>query len=414
MFYENPATDKHSNHALRLILAGLHQRDELDYGDIVSLRRELSALVDNNGSRITSEEQLKAESIIAFTFRPTIDACLELWFGKSLHTDTEIWRRFREDVERASEGGYDHWALDPDHPRMLLALIILLDQFRRNMYRDTAEMYAADARCVSLIKRAMRQGIIDKLQLIERVFPCLVLTHSETLADQHLCMEEWEKVEVTLSPTDPLRVFHEVFARHVSVIEQFGRFPHRNQLLGRASTPQETAFLANANFRFDLPLVKRDDGSFCFQGTIEGRQVEHVDGDSVELAYEGPDAALAQAENDIRVHGHAKIDNVTLRKFIVERHMPAIGSQKYRELKSSIDKSNRAISALWPRIAWIESYVCNNKTYCVYLADNEETLHSHALLADMPLGSVNEVCKIVDPADFDRDIVVHSKLDSVK
>ena len=261
-----------------------------------------------------------------------------LWFGKSEQTDIDIWKIFGEDVQKASEGAYDHWALTPNHPRMLLALILLLDQFRRNMYRDSPQMYAADARCVALVRRAIQRGVIDKLHLIERVFPCLVLTHSEALADQYLCMEEWAKVEAALTPTDPLMVFHEIFARHVDVIERFGRFPHRNGLLGRASTPEEDAFLSDADFRFDLPLVKRSDGSFSFQGSIAGQRVGLIEGEAVELTYGGPDSALAQADLEIRLQGYAQVGETRLRKFIVERDMPQLGSKKYEDMKAEVAK----------------------------------------------------------------------------
>jgi len=403
MFHGEIAMEERFSQALKVVLTGLDGREEMTKDDIDGLRRELQALVGEGRVRFTSDEQLKAENIIAYTFRPTVEACLELWFGKSPQTDIDIWRQFGEDVALASEGAYDHWALNPDHPRMLLALIMLLDQFRRNMYRESPEMYATDQRCLSLVKRAIKHGVIDKLRLIERVFPCLVLTHSELLADQHLCMQEWEKVEVELAPTDPLLVFHEVFHRHLSVIEQFGRFPHRNALLGRAATPDEETFLTDAEFRFDLPLVKRPDGSFCFQGTIEGRKVERVEGESVSLAYQGPDAAMAQAEQEVRLQGYARVGDIKLRKFIVERDMPAVGTKKYWQLKADVDRVNKALGELWPRLAWIESFICNNKTYCVYLADSAATLRKHALLADMPMESAHEVRRIIDPGIFERE-----------
>jgi uncharacterized protein (DUF924 family) len=116
-------------------------------------------------------------------------------------------------------------------PRLLVALVIMLDQFPRNMYRDTAQMYACDARCRDLVKRGLRSGVSERLRPIERVFLCLVLTHSEVLDDQHLCMDEWGRVMTELAADDPLNAFHEVFHRHVAVIQRFGRFPHRNKIL---------------------------------------------------------------------------------------------------------------------------------------------------------------------------------------
>lgn len=346
IFEGNGVIEERFSQALKVVLTGLDGREQMTKDDIDGLRRELQALVCEARVRFTSEEQLKAESIIAYSFRPTVDACLELWFGKSKQTDIDIWRRFGEDVAMASEGAYDHWALNPEHPRILLALIMLLDQFRRSMYRETVEMYAADPRCLSLVKRAIKHGVIDKLRLIERVFPCLVLTHSELLADQHLCIEEWEKVELELAPTDPLMVFHEVFRRHLSVIERFGRFPHRNALLRRQSTPDEETFLTNSEFRFDLPLVKQSDGNFCFQGKIEGQRVQRVEGERVSLAYHSPDAAMAQAEQEIRLKGYARIGDIKLRKFIIERDMPAVGTKKYWQLKVDMDRANRALAEL--------------------------------------------------------------------
>ena len=81
--------------------------------------------------------------------RPNIEECLNLWFGKSEQTDQDIWNRFGADVALASRGHYDHWALNVEHPRLLVALVIMLDQFPRNMYRDTPQMYACDARCLA-------------------------------------------------------------------------------------------------------------------------------------------------------------------------------------------------------------------------------------------------------------------------
>ena len=209
----------------------------------------------------------KSEQVLQYMLRPNIEDCLKLWFGKSAQTDQEIWNRFGADVALASKGHFDHWALGIEHPRRLVALVILLDQFPRNVYRDTARMYANDARCRKLVKRALRAGVGQRLRPIERVFLCLVLTHSERLDDQRLCTLEWNSVMTELAPGDPLNSFHEIFARHIAVIQRFGRFPHRNKVLQRVNTAAETEFLEDSNFRFDLPLVRRPDGAFAFAGT---------------------------------------------------------------------------------------------------------------------------------------------------
>ncbi|KAI8840423.1 hypothetical protein BJ741DRAFT_525552, partial [Chytriomyces cf. hyalinus JEL632] len=125
----------------------------------------------------------------------------------------------------------------------LVALLILLDQFRRNMYRDSADMYTRDHHCVKLVKRAIRAEVPAVLQPIEGVFLCLVLTHTENIQDQMLCLELWTQFSKQLRLQDPLNVFDEIFKRHVAVIQRFGRFPHRNEILGRASSSEELEFL---------------------------------------------------------------------------------------------------------------------------------------------------------------------------
>lgn len=215
----------------------------------------------------------QSEQVLQYMLRPSVEDCLNLWFGKSAQTDQEIRKRFGADVALASDGHCDHWALDTEQPRRLVALVILLDQFPRNMYRDTARMYANDARCRALVKRALRGGVGPCLQPIERVLMCLALTHSERLDDQRLCMAEWSRVMADLAQGDPLKVFDDIFGRHLAVIQRFGRFPHRNWILQRASTAAEEEFLRNGHFRFDLPLVRRPDGACTFAAPC-GRGVE--------------------------------------------------------------------------------------------------------------------------------------------
>jgi len=215
----------------------------------------------------------RSEQVLQYMLRPSVEDCLDLWFGKSAETDREIWHRFGVDVVLAAEGHYDHWAADLDHPRLLVALVILIDQFPRNMYRDTARMYACDARCRDLVRRALRAGVGERLPPLERVLLCLALTHSEALDDQHQCIDEWGRATANLASDDPLRVFDDIFQRHLAVIRRFGRFPHRNPILQRASTAAEEGFLGNSAFRFDLPLIRRQDGVLDFGGTCGYRSL---------------------------------------------------------------------------------------------------------------------------------------------
>jgi uncharacterized protein (DUF924 family) len=209
----------------------------------------------------------RAEQVLQYMLRPSVEDCLDLWFGKSGQTDREIARCFGADVALAARGHFEHWALDTENPRRLVALVILLDQFPRNVYRGSARMFAGDARCRSLVKRAWRVGMGERLQPIERVLLCLALTHSEALNDQRLCMAEWGRVKASLAPDDPLNTFDDIFHRHLAVIRRFGRFPHRNDVLQRVGTAAEVAFLQDSAFRFDLPLVRLPDRALTFAGT---------------------------------------------------------------------------------------------------------------------------------------------------
>ena len=307
--------------SLQVILAGLDERDILSTADMETLRRELRMLLKLERIQIATAEIDRAEQVLQYMLRPNIEECLNLWFGKSEQTDQEILTRFGADVALAAKGHYDHWALDVEHPRLLVALVIILDQFPRNMYRDTAQMYACDARCRDLVKRGLRTGVSERLRPIERVFLCLVLTHSEVLDDQHLCMDEWGRAMTELAPDDPLNAFHEIFHRHVAVIQRFGRFPHRNKILQRANTAAEEDFLDNSAFRFDLPLVRDADGAFVFTGTVKKRTVKLLDHEyqtllpdtdeaphgAFEFKYLGPDKVFSKTQEQLKKQGYIRI-----------------------------------------------------------------------------------------------------------
>jgi len=317
----NPGMGHRIQQSLKVILAGVDERDGLSGAEMETLHRELRILLQSERLEIAPAEIEKSELVLDYMLRPTIEECLTLWFGKSEQTDQDIWNRFGADVALAAKGHYDHWALNVDHPRLLVALVIMLDQFPRNMYRDTAQMYATDPRCLQLVKRGLRVGGSASLRPIERVFLCLALTHSEAIEDQHLCMEEWGRVMEQLAPDDPLNAFHEIFHRHVAVIMRFGRFPHRNKILGRENTPDEERFLADSSFRFDLPLVRQSDGSLVFAGTVRKRNVTVLDHEyqtllpdsdeapsgTFEFKYAGPDSVFTRTRQQLEKQGFVRI-----------------------------------------------------------------------------------------------------------
>jgi alkyl hydroperoxide reductase subunit AhpC/uncharacterized protein (DUF924 family)/CRP-like cAMP-binding protein len=321
----NPGMGHRIQQSLQVILAGLDDRDDLSGADMEALYRELRMLLQSDRLEIATAEVDKSEQVLGYMIRPRMEECLNLWFGKSEQTDQDIWNRFGADVALASRGHYDHWALNIEHPRLLVALVIMLDQFPRNMYRDTSQMYATDARCLALVKRGLRVGVSGGLRPIERVFLCLALTHSEVLDDQHLCMEEWGRAMEELAPDDPLNAFHEIFHRHVAVIKRFGRFPHRNKILQRANTMAEEDFLEDGSFRFDLPLVRQPDGTLVFAGTVKKRTVTLLDHEyqtmlpdtdeapdgTFEFKYAGPDAVFTKTQDQLKKQGYIRIgDNV--------------------------------------------------------------------------------------------------------
>lgn len=317
----NPGIRYRVEQALQVILAGLGEHETISGEEMQALQRELGMLLKADRLQVAETEIAKAEDVLSYMLRPTMEECLDLWFGKAEATDKEIWDRFGADVALASRGHYDLWALNVEYPRLLVALVIMLDQFTRNMYRDTPQMYAADHRCQQLVKRGLKVGVAQKLRPIERVFLCLVLTHSESLEDQQLCMEEWGQAMEQLSPEDPLNVFHEIFHRHVAVIQRFGRFPHRNALLGRENTDAEAAFLADNSFRFDLPLVRQPDGTLAFAGSIKRHTVEvlgheyqsimpskaEAAGQEFDYAYDSPDSVFTRTRDQLNKQGFVRI-----------------------------------------------------------------------------------------------------------
>jgi alkyl hydroperoxide reductase subunit AhpC/uncharacterized protein (DUF924 family) len=338
----NPGMGHRIQQFVQVILAGLDERDALSGADMEALQRELRMLLQTKRLQIATAEIDKAEQVLEYMLRPSIEECMNLWFGKSEETDQEIWNRFGADVALASRGYYDHWALNVEHARLLVALVIMLDQFPRNMYRDTPQMYACDARCLTLVKRGLRVGVGGRLRPVERVFLCLVLTHSEALDDQHLCMEEWGRAMDDLAADDPLNAFHEIFHRHVAVIQRFGRFPHRNKVLERVNTPAEEDFLENSSFRFDLPLMRRPDGTLAFAGSVKKRTVkllDHVyqtllpDFDEVphgafEFKYAGPDAVFTKTQEQLKKQGYIRIGD-SVPDFTAETSMGPINFHEF-------------------------------------------------------------------------------------
>lgn len=173
----------------------------------------------------------------------------KLWWSKNTQVDLEIRARFETTVQAALQGTLDGWAA---LPRGILALILLTDQFPRNMYRGTPAAFQGDATARAWCQRALALGADAKARPIERVFLYLPLEHSEAREDQAQSVQLFTQLFQQV-PIDQLEIFrgYLTFAlRHRRVIDRFGRFPHRNAILERPSTADEIAFLQEPGSSF--------------------------------------------------------------------------------------------------------------------------------------------------------------------
>ncbi len=162
-----------------------------------------------------------------------------LWFKKSEEFDREIKERFEPVYLQAKTGELDQWRIVPQSS---LALIIVLDQFPRNMYRQTPQAFATDDKAVEVTKYAIARNYQQSLTSEQQIFLYMPLMHSEERSEQALCVELFTK----LGKEENLK-----FAlKHQKIIDRFGRFPHRNQILGRESTPAEKEFLTQPGSSF--------------------------------------------------------------------------------------------------------------------------------------------------------------------
>ena len=170
-------------------------------------------------------------------------AARELWFRKDAAVDAEIRSRFGAAVETALAGGYADWTA---MPQGTLARILMLDQFTRNIYRDTAGAFAGDALALQTADAAVARGDDAALIAVERWFLYMPFEHAESLAAQQRSLELFARLRDESGLAAPL----EWAEKHAAIVRRFGRYPHRNAVLGRESTPEESAFLLEAGSRF--------------------------------------------------------------------------------------------------------------------------------------------------------------------
>jgi uncharacterized protein (DUF924 family) len=167
----------------------------------------------------------------------------EVWFRKDAAFDDTIRARFGAVVDEAAAGGLAGWDRSDTGA---LALLVVCDQFPRNLFRGEARAFVLDPRALATARDLVATGRDRALAPLERVFVYLPFEHSESLDDQH----EAVRLFTTLRDDPQAGGYLEWAVKHFEVVRRFGRFPHRNEALGRVSTPEEIAFLAQPGSRF--------------------------------------------------------------------------------------------------------------------------------------------------------------------
>ena len=171
------------------------------------------------------------------------------WWRKSESFDQTIRDEFADDLERAHAGEYDAWLDDPEGR---LALILLLDQFPRQIFRNTARAYDYDVMALAIAHESVALGHDQKLPLLQRSFFYMPYEHSEAMADQESALALFNRL-LQDSPEEHkgmFKGFYDFAKKHYDIIARFGRYPHRNALLGRESTQEEQVFLTQPGFSF--------------------------------------------------------------------------------------------------------------------------------------------------------------------
>ena len=185
-----------------------------------------------------------ALDVLDFWFGPSDDPAhgqpRAAWFVKDPAFDAEINRRFGPLIGQALVGGIDDWLTQPLDALPALARLIVLDQFTRNVFRGTARAFAGDAAALQTARALVATGADRSLSSVQRLFVYLPFEHAEDVSHQRTAVQLMQQ----LAQDDPARAdLVEWAQRHHDVVARFGRFPHRNAALGRASTPEEAAFL---------------------------------------------------------------------------------------------------------------------------------------------------------------------------
>ncbi len=159
------------------------------------------------------------------------------WWKKDEEFDRDIKNKFKITCDAAATNALGHWKQKPDDT---LALILVLDQFSRNLYRDDPRAFSQDPSCLIIAKDAIKNGADKAMREDIRAFCYLPLMHSENLEDQKVCLLKMQELNE--------EEYVKAAQTHLDIIEEFGRFPHRNKVLNRPTTAKEHAFLNAGGF----------------------------------------------------------------------------------------------------------------------------------------------------------------------
>ena len=180
----------------------------------------------------------RVKAILDFWF---VESSPEELFKRSEDFDQKIRNRFMSDYEKVIDNQYEDWQ---DDPESCVALIILLDQFSRNLFRDDKQAFAQDYKARLITNEAVDRGYLEDINLDQKHFMLLPLLHSEDISDhvyaQNLC-------DAYLKNHPQFIEIKKAWDDHTYAIKKFGRYPHRNKILGRTSTPEEELFLKQPN-----------------------------------------------------------------------------------------------------------------------------------------------------------------------
>jgi uncharacterized protein (DUF924 family) len=217
----------------------------------------------------------RAKALLDFWFGPPDDPGREqhreIWFRATDEFDAALRREFLADYEAAAAGSLVSWETSPEGA---LALLLLLDQVPRNIFRGTPRAYVTDAAACVTADRALERGFDQQVPQAWRIFFYMPFHHSENIADQQRSVALFNALPRNPDRGGSLRRYGHPY---IEVIERFARFPHRNEILGRQSTPEEIAFLAERELARRAAREAEQSGSEANRPALYDQRGDHQD-----------------------------------------------------------------------------------------------------------------------------------------